>query len=110
MDVAARRATAKGGGRVDDGPLAHHVAGFPSGLTDRERTLLLRLAIWNLCRQTGTDEQTAADALDHFTARGEVTIEGDGRDVYLKVCGHVHIHAERAWLRVMAHRGAFSLN
>jgi hypothetical protein len=78
---------------------AHHVAGVPSRLSDRERSLLLRLAIRNLAVQTGADEQTAADALDHFGDRGEVTIEGDAKDVYLKVVGHVHIHAERAWLR-----------
>src|SRR5215213_1348355 len=40
--------------------------GDPSLLTDRERMLLLRLAIDNLCRQTGCDEQTAAEALDRF--------------------------------------------
>ena len=78
-------------------------SGSPSGLTDRERSLLLWLAVQNLCRQTGADEQTAADALDHFAARGESVIEGGQRDVYLKVCGHVHIHAARDWLRAMAH-------
>jgi hypothetical protein len=77
-------------------------SGSPSWLTDCERALLLRLTVWNLCRQTGCDEQTAADALDHFGARGEVTIEGDPRDVYVKVVGHVHIHAARDWLRAMA--------
>jgi hypothetical protein len=76
-----------------------HVTGDPSGLSDRERMVLMLLAIHNLCRQTGADEQTAADALDHFTERGEVTIEGDRRNVYLKVVGHTHVHAERAWLR-----------
>jgi hypothetical protein len=78
---------------------AHHVAGAPSGLSDQERSLLMRLAIYNLERQTGCAPEQAAEALDHFTERGEVTIEGDRRDVYLKVVGHVHIHAERAWLR-----------
>ncbi len=78
---------------------AHHVAGVPSRLSDRERSLLLRLAIENLVRQTGCTDQQAADALDHFGDRGEVTIEGDAKDVYLKVVGHTHIHAERAWLR-----------
>jgi hypothetical protein len=78
---------------------AHHISGASSGLTDRERSLIMRLAIGNLAQQTSADEQTAADALDHFTERGEVTIEGDAKDVYLKVVGHVHIHAERAWLR-----------
>jgi hypothetical protein len=81
---------------------AHHVAGVPSRLSDRERLVLMRLAIENLRRQTGCTEQDAADALDHFTERGEVTIEGDTKDVYLKVVGHIHIHAERAWLRWVA--------
>jgi hypothetical protein len=76
--------------------------GDPSLLTDRERSLLLRLAIDNLCRQTGCDEQTAADALDHFAERGEVVTRGDQRDVYLVVAGAVHIHAARDWLRAMA--------
>jgi hypothetical protein len=73
--------------------------GDPSLLTDRERSLLLRLAIDNLCRQTGCTPEQAADALDHFAARGECVTRGDQRDVYLVVCGAVHIHAERDWLR-----------
>ncbi|HEV8425704.1 MAG TPA: hypothetical protein VGS14_11015 [Actinomycetes bacterium] len=89
---------------------AHHAAGVPSRLSDRERSLLLRLAIENLVRQTGCSDQDAADALDHFTERGEVTIEGDARDVYLKVVGHTHIHAERAWLRWAAFAGEAATN
>jgi hypothetical protein len=78
----------------------HHVAGAPSGLSDRERALLMRLAIHNLCRQfPGATEQEAADALDHFAALGKSHIVGDRRDVYLVLNDQVHIHAERAWLR-----------
>jgi hypothetical protein len=77
--------------------------GPPSLLTDRERMLLLRLAIHNLCRQFNCTEEDAADALDDFAARGEVITRGDQRDVYLVVGGAVHIHAERAWLRWAAH-------
>ncbi len=95
---------------MDGRPLARHAAGVPSRLTDRERSLLLRLAIENLVRQTGCTDQQAADALDHFGDRGEVTIEGDARDVYLKVVGHVHIHAERAWLRWAAFAAAAGAN
>jgi len=74
--------------------------GDPSLLTDRERMLLLlRLAVLNLQRQTGCTEQTAAEALDHFAEQGEVVTRGDQRDVYLEVCGAVHIHCERDWLR-----------
>jgi len=73
--------------------------GDPSKLTDRERGLLMRLAIHNLQEQTGCDELTAAAALDHFAERGESVIRGDQRDVYLEVCGAVHIHCARDWLR-----------
>jgi hypothetical protein len=79
---------------------AHHVSGAPSGLSDRERGLLMRLAIDNLMRQfPGCTAEMAAAALDHFAERGESVVRGDQRDVYLEVCGAVHIHAERAWLR-----------
>jgi len=78
--------------------------GSPSRLTDRERSLLFRLAIHNLCRQfPGCTEQDAADALHHFAALGKSHITGDQRDVYLVVNDHVHIHAERDWLRWAAH-------
>jgi hypothetical protein len=73
--------------------------GDPSLLTDRERGLLLRLAIYNLQQQTGCTELDAAAALDHFAEQGEVVTRGDQRDVYLEVCGAVHIHCERDWLR-----------
>jgi hypothetical protein len=76
-----------------------HAEGPPSLLTDRERALLMRLAVDNLCRQTGCDELTAAAALDHFAELGESHITGDQRDVYVVVSGAVHIHAERGWLR-----------
>ena len=78
----------------------HHVAGVPSGLSDRERSLLMRLTIHNLCRQfPGATEQEAADALDPFAAQGKSHIVGDRRDVFLVVNDQIHIHAERAWLR-----------
>jgi hypothetical protein len=79
--------------------VVNRATGDPSLLTDRERYLLLRLAVDNLCRQTGCTEQDAAEALDHFTERGEVITRGDQRDVYLEVAGAVHIHCERDWLR-----------
>jgi hypothetical protein len=83
---------------------ATRASGPPSGLTDRERSLLMRLAVANLCRQfPGCTEEEAADALDHFTERGEVEAVGDRRDVYLVVAGAVHIHATRDWLRWAAH-------
>jgi hypothetical protein len=74
-------------------------SGDPSGLTDRERSLLLQLAVINLQRQTGCDQQTAAECLDHFADLGEVHTRGDQQDVDLEVAGAVHIHATREWLR-----------
>jgi hypothetical protein len=73
--------------------------GDPSMLTDRERALLMRLAIHNLQRQTGCSELDAPTALYNSAKLGESVIRGDQRDVYLEVCGAVHIHAERDWLR-----------
>jgi hypothetical protein len=88
----------------------HPVSGH-SGLDDDERRLLMRLTIENLCRQfEGCTPELAAACLDHFSERGEVTIEGDQRDVYVKVVDHVHIHAERDWLYYMAHRPDPGLN
>jgi hypothetical protein len=92
----------------DSGPSEYvsSASGSPSLLTDRERALLMRLAVENLMRQfPGCDELTAAAALDHFAARGESHIVGDQKDVYLKVCGHTHIHCARDWLRYTAEGG-----
>jgi hypothetical protein len=94
-------------------PMSEYVTethGSPSGLSDDERSLLCWLAVQNLVRQFGCDEQTAADALDVFTERGEVTIEGDQRNVYLRVVGHTHIHCERSWLRWAAFHGQADSN
>ena len=55
--------------------------GYPSGLTDRERALLLQLAVL------------------HFADLGEVVTRGDQQDVYLEVADAVHIHAARDWVR-----------
>jgi hypothetical protein len=78
--------------------------GSPSLLTDRERSLLMWLAIDNLCRQfPGCTEQDAAAALDHFAALGKSYIVGDRLDVYVVVNDQVHIHAARDWLRWAAH-------
>jgi hypothetical protein len=75
-------------------------SGDPSRLTDRERSLLMRLAIENLCRQfPGATREDAAAALDHFAAEGKSHIVGDQHDVYVVVNDQVHIHAARDWLR-----------
>jgi hypothetical protein len=95
---------------VSESPYITASYGTPSGLTDPERSLLLYLAIRTIAAQTGADLRTAAEALDRFAAQGRSVIRGDRLDVYLVVAGHVIVHAERIWLRAMAHRGAASLN
>jgi hypothetical protein len=78
-------------------------SGSPSLLTDRERSLLMRLAVWTVASQTGGDEQAAADALDQFAREGRSHIRGDQLDVFLVVDDDkVIVHAARDWLRVMA--------
>ena len=79
------------------------VHGSPSGLTDRERSLLCYLAVRTIASQTGADEQTAADALDQLAAEGRVAISGDRHDIYLVAAGNSIVHAARDWLRYMAY-------
>jgi len=74
--------------------------GDPSGLTDRERSLLARLAIHNLQRQfPGATEEDSAWALDQFAEQGKSHIVGDQQDVYMVVNDQVHIHCARDWQR-----------
>ena len=89
---------------MDAEPPARPVAGIPR-LTGAERSLLTYLAIRTIAPQAGADEETTADALFELAARGEVAIRVERHDVYLVAAGHVIVHAERAWLRAMAHRG-----
>jgi hypothetical protein len=72
-------------------------------LDDAEKSLLCRLAIAVVASQSGTDEQTAADALDTFTERGEALFRANGYDAFLIVAGNPLIHAERDWLAFEAH-------
>ena len=47
---------------------------------------------------TGSDEQTAADALDHLTEKGEAEVFVNETDAYLIVAGKSIVHCERDWL------------
>ncbi len=73
-------------------------------LDDRERDLLLYLAIRTICAQTGDPPEAIADVLDEFCADGLVGIARNATDAVLTVCGRVIVHAERDWLAWMAHR------
>lgn len=81
--------------------------GSPSGLTEQERMVLIRLAIKSLADNFGETEQAAADALDEAAARGMVTIEGDQRHVqvvWTQNSGRtVLVDATRVALRRVAH-------
>jgi hypothetical protein len=67
-------------------------------LTDEERSLLNMLAIRVVAEQGGTDLETAAAALDTFTEKGQVILQGDATDVHLVVSGKPIVHATREWL------------
>lgn len=67
-------------------------------LTDDEKSLVCRLAIASVMKQTGATEQAAAAVLDRFAAEGRAVFEGDAQDAYLTVNGRRLIHCERDWL------------
>lgn len=67
-------------------------------LTDAERSLINALAIRVVAEQGGTTPETAAAALDAFTADGEVFLQGDATDVHLVVAGSPIVHVTREWL------------
>ena len=81
--------------------------GSPSGLTERERMLLIRLAVKSLADNFGETEETAAAALDVAADRGMVRIVGDQRRVrvtWTQDSGTtVLVDAERVALRQVAH-------
>lgn len=72
-------------------------------LDQAEKDLLCRLAVAVIAKQTGADEQAAADALDTFAAEGQAVFRGDAKDAYLDVAGNNVVHAERDWLAFHAH-------
>ena len=81
--------------------------GYPSGLTERERQVLIRLAVRSLADNFGGTEQAAAGALDVAAGRGMVAIRGDQRRVQVTWTQDsgttVLVDAERVALRQVAH-------
>jgi hypothetical protein len=81
--------------------------GSPSGLTDRERQVLIRLAVRSLADNFGETEEIAAGALDVAAGRGMVHIRGDQRHVQVTWTQDsgttVLVDASRVALRQVAH-------
>jgi len=75
-------------------------------LDDHERSLLCHLAVQVVAAQTGEGFDDTAAALDALAAEGQIAIWRDGTDAVLTICDQVIVHAERDWLRFMAHRPA----
>lgn len=93
----------RAGPRAKESTVTDQPARIERPLDDDERNLLRRLAIRVVAEQSGSDEQTAAAALDTFTEKGEAVIRGDAVNVYLDVAGHTIVHATREWLAFHAH-------
>jgi len=82
--------------------------GPPSGLTDRERSLLVYLAVKSVAENRHCSEQAAADLLDDAAGRGDMHIRGDQRRSYVTygdpaAGGLVLVAAELVVLRQLAH-------
>jgi hypothetical protein len=81
--------------------------GAPSGLTDDERLILIRLAVHSVAENFDMSEQEAADALDVAAAREMVHIRGDQRHAIVTIDmdsgSTILVDAERVALRRVAH-------
>jgi|Tabmets5t2r1_1033131.scaffolds.fasta_scaffold96600_1 hypothetical protein len=81
--------------------------GSPSGLTDRERSLLCYLAIRSVVHDFGMPEDHVADMLDEGARRDMVHIRGDQEHVLVTFDtdsgSTVLVNAERVALRQAAH-------
>jgi hypothetical protein len=81
--------------------------GSPSGLTDRERSLLCYLAVRSVAENFGISEEEAADHLDEGARREMVHIRGDQRHAMVTFDTDssftVLVDAERVALRRVAH-------
>ena len=78
-------------------------SGWPSGLTDREREVLMGGAIGDVMERLGVDEDEARELLNNTSAQGKVSIMGDRRIVGVAINGVLLFHCKRADLRVYCH-------
>ena len=78
-------------------------SGWPSGLTDAERQVLVAGAVDSVADRLGVDREEAAELLDNTAAEGEVSITGDRRIVGVAINGVLLFHCRRADLRAHCH-------
>ena len=78
-------------------------SGWPSGLTDREREVLMGGAIGDVMECLGVDEDEARELLNNTSDEGRVTITGDRRIVGVAINGVLLFHCSRADLRAYCH-------
>jgi hypothetical protein len=78
-------------------------AGWPSGLTDREREFLMGGAVRDVADRLGIDKDEARELLDNTTEEGQVTITGDRLIAGVAINGMLLFHCKRADLRAHCH-------
>jgi hypothetical protein len=78
-------------------------SGWPSGLTDREREVLMGGAVGDVMERLGVDEDEARELLNNTSAEGRVSIMGDRRMVGVAINGVLLFHCSRADLRAYCH-------
>jgi hypothetical protein len=78
-------------------------SGWPSGLTDREREVLMGEAIGDVMERLNVDEDKARELLNNTSGEGRVSIMGDRRIVGVAINGVLLFHCSRAQLRAYCH-------
>jgi hypothetical protein len=78
-------------------------SGWPSGLTDREREVLMGGAIGDVMDRLGVEEDEARELLGNTCEEGKVSIVGDRRWVGIAINGVVLFTCKRADLRRYCH-------
>jgi hypothetical protein len=78
-------------------------SGWPSGLTDREREVLMGGAIGDVADRLGVTEDEARELLNNTSEEGRVTIKGNRLVVGVAINGVMLFHCKRADLRAYCH-------
>lgn len=73
-----------------------------SGLTDRERALLLADAVDAVAQHDGLSHEAAADLLDRAAETGRAHLAGDDHAVAVTLDGEVVVQVDRDELRALA--------
>jgi hypothetical protein len=88
---------------VGESEFVSTASGSPSGLTDREREVLMGGAIGDVMERLSVDEDEARELLNNTSDQGEVSIMGDRRVVGVAINGVLLFHCSRADLRAYCH-------